>query len=91
MVLMKDAKQLVKTYYKQKPLYDQEKLMLTADRVHSFLSHFALHLPALERIEALRFVHIEPLLLVFFSDLHMCVIPKEAMSQVSRVFWIDLR
>ena len=65
--------------------------MLTADKVHSLLSHFELHLPTLKKIDNLKFVHVEPLLLVFFSDLHMCVIPKEAMSCVSRMFWIELR
>ena len=88
---MADAKQLVKTYYKHKALYEQEKLVFTADKVHSFLSHFELHIATLQKINSLQFVHVEPLLLVFFSDLHMCVIPKEAMSAVSRMFWIDLR
>jgi len=91
LIFMADAKQLVKTYYKQKALYEQEKLVLTAEKVHLFLSHFELHIPTLQKINSLKFVHIEPLLLVFFSDLHMCVIPKEAMSAVSRMFWIDLR
>jgi hypothetical protein len=36
-------------------------------------------------------VKIEPLLLVFFCELNLQLIPKEAMSSVSRQFWTELK
>lgn len=80
MVFMTSGKSLVQDYYKQKHLYQQEKLLQNARKVHSVLSHWSLHLPALRKIESMSYLSIEPLLLVFFSDLNLVVIPKEAMS-----------
>jgi hypothetical protein len=82
LVFMTNAKLLVQDYYKKRAASTEgeEKLIHTPRKIHSFLSHFALHLPTLRKIEAVPFLHIEPLLLVFFAEYNFQVIPKEAFS-----------
>jgi hypothetical protein len=49
------------------------------------------HIPSLQKIEFLKFVHIEPLLLVFYSNLSPTMVPKDALSKVSKTFFKELK
>ena len=88
LLFIQSAKHMVQLHYKHR--CEQEQLLPDTRKLHSLLAHMGLHLETLRSINQ-RYVKIEPLLLVFWSEFYLQVIPKEAMSAVSRQFWQEIK
>lgn len=63
----------------------------TFDRVQSYLAHMTIHLPKLQKIENMKWIQLEPILLVFYSNLSPSMIAKDGLSKVSKNFFKDLK
>jgi len=50
-----------------------------------------IHLPKLADIENLKWLPLEPILLVFYSNLSPTLIAKDGLSKVSKNFFKDLK
>lgn len=73
---------------KQDVSASHEKLR-TSNQLTAFLSHLASHVPKLAKIT--KKIDIEPVLLVYFSQLTYQSISKDALSKVSKTFFKELK
>jgi len=91
LVFLRSGKHLVQEYYKMQADLPFHKLFSNYERVQSYLAHMTVHLPTLFKIESLQFVPLEPILLVFYSNLSPTMVAKDGLSKVSKNFFKDLK
>jgi len=87
-IFIKSGKHLIQEYYK---LMKADILIefKTANTISFYLSHMTIHLDNLFKIS--QQLNIEPILLVYFSDLCGIKISKDALSKVSKNFFKEVK